>query len=475
MILEFTKINFFKLLRAFYLIIFFTLFIFTIVKYQANLAIYIFFSLVTLFCLFVSTSRKTKIIYFYIYFFLFFGFWFKYSLNYIYDFQYITVTGQFNFKDFDELNYIVTISTFIFISFYLPLLLNKNLLIFRFKNQETNLEFFFLKNKSKIITIFLLLLILMPLINYYFNFYARGLVPSLDKKVYYYIFNIWINYLSPSIIAYLVYFSFKNKNFWISSILLIEPLISSISILSRSIILVYYSYFLGIIKLVKIKINIKHLFYLTIFFFVFTIISNLAVYELRELRFNNAIKNSNNIIISSQNNKHEIKKNVYFKDIILNRFLGIDGIMAVSASGNQSFARLINSFKSQDIHEKRNYYEENYLFHNSNLNKIYLENNLIASTTPGIAAFLLYSGSEIFVFISIFFISLFLIKFQDILDDFFDNKIFVSILMFNLSFKIFHFGYAVNNSYLTLLAVILCIILIIILNKLAGLLNAKSK
>jgi len=473
MILEFTKINFFKLLRAFYLIIFFTLFIFTIVKYQANLAIYIFFSLVTLFCLFVSTSRKTKIIYFYIYFFLFFGFWFKYSLNYIYDFQYITVTGQFNFKDFDELNYIVTISTFIFISFYLPLLLNKNLLIFRFKNQETNLEFFFLKNKSKIITIFLL--ILMPLINYHFNFYVRGLIPSLDKKVYYYIFNIWINYLSPSIIAYLVYFSFKNKNFWILSILLIEPLISSISILSRSIILVYYSYFLGIIKLVELKINIKHLFYLTIFFFVFTIISNLAVYELRELRFNNAIKNSNNIIISSQNNKHEIKKGVYFKDIILNRFLGVDGIMAVSASGNQSFARLINSFKSQDIHEKRNYYEENYLFHNSNLNKIYLENNLISSTTPGIAAFLLYSGSEIFVFISIFFISLFLIKFQDILDDFFDNKIFVSIIMFNLSFKIFHFGYAVNNSYLTFLAAILCIILIIILNKLAGLLNAKSK
>ena len=137
------KINFFKLLRIFYLIIFFILFNFTIVKYQANLVIYIIFSLVTLFCLFVSTGSNTKIIYFYIFFFLFFGFWFKYSLNYIFDFKYINVTGKFDFSNFEQLNYVVIISTFVFISFYLPLFSIKNVLTYRFQNQEKNLGFFF--------------------------------------------------------------------------------------------------------------------------------------------------------------------------------------------------------------------------------------------------------------------------------------------------------------------------------------------
>ena len=48
-------------------------------------------------------------------------------------------------------------------------------------------------------------------------------------------------------------------------------------------------------------------------------------------------------------------------------------------------------------------------------------------------------------------------------------------MMFNISFKIFHFGFAVKNSYLTLFAVIFTIIFVIFINKLAGLLNAKSK
>ena len=314
----------------------------------------------------------------------------------------------------------------------------------------------------------------MPVINFNFNFYVRGLIPNEDKKIYYYIFNFWINYLSPCIIAYLAYFSFKSKNLWISPILLIEPLISSISILSRSIILVYYSYFLGIIKLVKIKINIKYLFFLMILFLIFAIISNLFVYEIRNKRFNDAIQTYNSKKISAHNNENGIEKSIYFNDIIFNRFLGIDGVMAVSSSGNQSFTKLIASLKNQDTHVKNNYYEKNYLFYNSNSNKIFLENNLISSNTPGIVAYLLYSGSEIFVFFAIFFISLFLIKFQNLLDNFFDNKIFISIIMYNVSFKIFHFGFAPKNSYLTFFAVIFTIIFVMLLNKLFRFLNERN-
>lgn len=471
--LNYERINFLKILRIFYLIIFFILFSFTAFKYQANLVIYIIFSLVTLFCLFVSTSRRTKIIYFYIFFFLFFGFWFKYSLNYIFDFKYINVTGKFDFSNFEQLNYVVIISIFAFISFYLPLFLTKNLLTYRFQNQEKNLGLFFSRNKSMIVPILLVILILMPLINLNLSFYTRGSMPDLDKKIYYYIFNTWINYLAPSIIAYLVYFSYINKNFWILAILLIEPLISSISIYSRLIILIYYSYFLGIIKLIKIKINKKYLFYLTVFFFIFAIISNLLIHELRERRFNNAIQTFSSDKTNSQ--YYEIKKGDYFIDIIFNRFLGVDGIMAVSTSGNQGFRKLIDSFSSQDIHTHSSYYEQNYLFIKSNNNKEFVKNNLISSHAPGIVSYLLYSGSEIFVFISIFIISFFLIKFQDLLDDFFDNKIFISIIMFNISFKIFHFGFAVKNSHLTFFAAIFTIIFVIFINKLAGLLNAKSK
>lgn len=468
------QINFLNLIRYSYLLIFITVFVMTITNYKSNIILYIIYSSIVLYCLLLSSKRQTKIFIFFVFFFLFFGLWFKLSINSFTNFKYLRNTGNF-FKsnyvfDTNNLDVVVQISMFSFLFFFLPLLIPRiKKKIFKFSNQEKNILSFYL-NYEKYLLIFLsVILIIIPILNIIFNFYQKGQIP--EKKNIYFFYNFWINYFAPCLLSYLIYFSCKNNNYKFFFIILIEPTLSAISAFSRWVILIYYVYFIGFIKS-QIIFKKKYVLLFLIGSIIFTIISNLNVYQSRENRFKQA---AIEFSVYLENNKnHEIKFNHYIKNIIFNRFLGTDGIMAVITSNNQSFKNLSMSLKSDDIFNKSSFYEKNYLFISSNDNKAFFKKNIISQNSPGIIAFLLFSGSQTFLYTLIFLISFVLLKLENILNILFKNKIFISVIMFHLVYKIFHFGFSPSNSYKFLIGISICIISPILINKLLGFLTWKK-
>ena len=465
--LNIEKINFFYLIRFFYLLIFSIILIPVIYNYKSNLILYIIFSLIILFALFISTDKKNNIVFNFIFFFIFFGFWFKYSLNYLLEFKYISNIGKFDFYDKNNLDYIIKVSIVSVLSFYLPFFLKIKFFNFNLYNHDNYIEYFF-KKKRKIISFFIyFLLISIPVLNFFFNFYEKGKNYDSDKKYFYYFFNFWINYFAPTLLSYIVFISIKFDNLKQLFILILEPLLSSISILSRWIILIYYSYFIGIISSINFKIKNLYLIYLILFFLISSLVSNFIVYELRELKLLKSyeIKTNLNKNSNQENIKEVVNKKHYFIDIFLNRFLGIDGVMAVTSSKNQSFTYFINGINFSEVPGKISYYEKNYLFKNTNDNKFFLKDNIISQNSPGIIAFLLFSGSEFFMCIMIFFITFFLIKLENILNLLFNNKIFVTFIMFSITYRIFHFGYDPLNSYKFFVSLCICLLSIVLINR----------
>jgi len=320
-----------------------------------------------------------------------------------------------------------------------------------------------------LLVLFSIILIVIPILNIFYNFYQRGQVP--ENKYLYYFFNFWINYFSPCLISYLIYLPFKNNNYKFFFIILVEPTLSAISSYSRWVVLIFYVYFIGFIKS-HITINRKYILLFLIGSIIFSILSNLNVYQLRENRFKKAEAEQSYSLINKK--VHHIPKQHYFRDIVFNRFLGTDGIMAVITSNNQSFKNLFMSFKSDDIFINTSFYEKKYLFKNSNNNKAFFKKKIISQNSPGIIAYLLFSGSHIFLYTVIFIISFVLLKLENVLNILFKNKIFISVIMFHLVYKIFHFGFSPSNSYKFLIGISICIISPIFVNKLLGFISWKK-
>ena len=145
--------------------------------------------------------------------------------------------------------------------------------------------------------------------------------------------------------------------------------------------------------------------------------------------------------------------------------------MSVDSSSNKNFNNL-KIAGTLVIYEYTSFYEKYYLKINTNDNEIFKTNNLISQNSPGIVGFLYYSGSYIFIFVFCFFIFLFIEIFEKILRSIFNNQLFISIIIFNLIYRVFHFGFAPSNFYKFFLSIIFsCLILIVINNSIKRLIK----
>ena len=86
------------------------------------------------------------------------------------------------------------------------------------------------------------------------------------------------------------------------------------------------------------------------------------------------------------------------------------------------------------------------------------------NTLPGIISFLYYTGSSVFLLLSIlliFFIFNFLESFLNYITD--NNLVFMCFISNLIATRLFHFGYAPKDSYLFLFSILLSILFLIIL------------
>ena len=481
-----------KLLLKFFRFFFYIFILITIASgtyfYIGNKIIFLIFGLLSNLIFLFVFSKKT---YFFEIFFgglLWLGFWYKSLIIIIFD--------NYNFKEgaggFINFNYNEQIqildNSFTTICYglagFLFASLIKNTLLNNFfdlkKNFKENIKFINIKILKFLLLIFIITYLIITSSNFFLGIYQRGILSSYQLHFSISAIYKWLLLFGfTSFIAFIFIYAFKSKLkiYLLSTTSIIETFITNISFLSRGMIFNLFAIFIGLYKSNKfydLKINLKFflIYLLSIMFFFY-----LSVITVNYLRANiffikkDPLQTDKETVQTEEitEQKSEIGKKYNtsrkalseFLSLSKTRWVGIDALVAVESFEGKSF-----EFFKQSFNDKFN--KNKYPFYEKNVQKrVKKQNNTIqyGITTPGIFAFSYYTGSKIFVFITIFFISFLLLNFEKIVFLIFNNLILCSILSQVLAYRLIHFGYMPQNTYMLLTSILITIIGLFLIKK----------
>ncbi len=482
-----------KLLLKFFRFIFYIFILTSIISgsyfYIGNKIVFLIFGLLSNFIFLFIFSKKT---YFFEIFFgslLWLGFWYKLLIIIIFDeYKFREGAGVFKSYSYNEQiqildNSLITICYGL--SGFLLACLIKNTLLNNFfdlkKNFQENNKFLNIKFLKFFLLIFIIIYLTITYSNFFLGVYQRGILPTYNLHFFISAIYKWLLLFGfSSFIAFIFIFAFKNKfNIYLLSITsIIETFITNLSFLSRGMIFNLFAIFIGLYKSNKfydLKINVKFfLIYLLsiIFFFYISVITvnylraNLFFIKIDTANVSEVDKlseteESKNLAIKKKYNTSR-KAFIEFLSLSKTRWVGIDALVAVESFEGKSFEFFKQSFNDEFNKNKYPFYEKNVQ------KRVKNQNNTIqyGITTPGIFAFTYYTGSQIFVFITIFLISFLLLNFEKFVFLIFNNLILCSMLSQVLAYRLIHFGYMPQNTYMLLTSILITIIGLFLLKKL---------
>jgi hypothetical protein len=476
-----------KLLLKFLRLFFYIFILITIISgtyfYIGNKIIFLIFGLLSNLIFLVVFSKKT---YFFEIFFgglLWLGFWYKSLIIIIFD-NYNFREGAGIFKNFDYNNQIQILdnsfaTTCYGLAGFLLACLIKNTLLNNFynlkKNFQKNNKFLNIKILKFLLLIFIITYLTITYSNFSLGIYQRGILPTYNTHFFISAIYKWLLLFGfISFIAFIFIFTFKSKLkiYLLSITSIVETFISNLSFLSRGMIFNLFAIFIGLYKSNKfydLKINIKFflIYLLSIIFFFY--LSVLTVNYLRANIF--FIKQDSKKTFQSDeiSDLGMVKKystiktgTKEFLSISINRWVGIDAMVAVESFEEKSFAFFKQSFADKFDKNKYPYYEKNIQ------KRVKSRDNSIryGITTPGIFAFSYYTGSQVFVFITIFLVSILLLTFEKLIFLIFNNLILCSVMSQVLAYRLIHFGYMPQNTYMLLTSILITIMGLFLLKKL---------
>ncbi len=476
------------LYKYFKIIIFLTLiilFYYGYINFVGSKFLYIFFSFVSNFLIFFAFRKNAIFFETFFSLLLWLGFWFKLTCTLIFtDGIFREGVGLFDYtsKSYNDtlIVCIVGIAAFIFAGYFREIFLfnyPKKLTFINFKNN------FFINRQKTIWTLFIVFFLLVSFFNFYFKIYQKGLLPIYDLNflisgIFKWLLIFGLSAISSILIFY--EFNYYKKFFFISSfIIFLETFITSLSLLSRGMIFNSTALLFGIYKLSKKtnKVNnIKYyLKFLSLILFLFYISASSVNYIRSNFYYigkSSKYINDNSIKIAADNKVNNLsssvnKINSEMLYLLINRWVGIDGVMAVtSKKGLLSFDFFNNSLKEKASPNTPTFYESNF-----NLDSVNMSNatnkykHVKGNTLPGIFAYLYYSGSNYFLFLSVFAIVLFGSYIEYVSFKLSSKNIIFSALIGQVvAFRLIHFGYLPSQSYLLFGSIILSIFLVYILN-----------
>jgi hypothetical protein len=439
-------------LGALFLFIFF----FNYENYVGNKFLFFLFNFLS-YVLFLTAIRKNASSFeFFLFILLILGFWFKFSCILYFD--------RFNFTegDFDlnNSNYdaaiILSITAFmacIFASFAREFIFKK-FFIKKVFIVKSKFFLFYTKYRHIILSFFVFFIIIVLSLNFFFKIYSKGLInnniPILIDRFFAWCLTYGISVLT-SLLIYIDFFITKTKSYFILGFF--ETFFVNISIYSRAFILYFFAYLRGFFKLTKFdnSILIKIIFLLFIFFLV-------------SFHYVSHLRNKFFIIKDEYNPITIVDTFSGLSSLMVNRWVGIDSALAVSQKKDRNFDFFLSSLKEEKEHQKQSFYIKHFLkgfVFDKNANK-----NLNTVILPGIVAFLYYSGSLIFVFLSIvaivFLCSLIEILFFRLS---FNNVILSSIIGFILAMRVAHFGYLPLNTVYFLFSLVVTLLFVYFFSK----------
>lgn len=465
------------------------IFAFTITRYDGNKFYYFNFSLISNFALFYGFRNKS---FFFDNFFsllLWLGFWFKLSIQItLMDSMFPEGAGNFDFKpsSYDD---VINIVNYGLLGFILGSFIREKFYFHKNINLQTShITNFYFQYRKVILLIFFSVIILFAILNLKFHLYQKGTIPSL-------ILPLKINYLFgwlltfgfasiSSLIIYAEFFSKIKKKFNGLVVGFLEVFISSISILSRAMIFNGFSLLLGYYRTKEIinkKINTKEIISYLMLLLILFFISLIVVSKLRQIQ-NFPIGHEvhsyiPSINLSSKNKVIEntiVETNKILKDInqilflIAGRWVGIEGIMSVYSLNEKSFKFFVKSFK-EEFDYNNSFYENKV---KKSFHKYKNEPKIYTVYTPGLFAYLFYTGSKFFLLSGVFFMTLIASIFEFVACKISRNNLIFSSLIGNiLAYRLAHFGYMPLNSYKIILALLMTIFFVYVILKILKKIN----
>jgi hypothetical protein len=423
------------------------------------------------FCLFLVAIKKNNCAFeFFTYFFFLLSFWFKF--NCILYFESIKITeGNFDLtiSNYDNATYIIIIvfAACICASFIKEFIVNKFNRKVEIKISDSFIVFY--KNyRFFIFFLFSLSLILIWSTNFYYKIYSKGLINDNITHFVKYFYSWSLTYglaVFTSFFIYIDFIIFKKSKIFIFGIF--ECFFTQMNIYSRSFLISFIAYLRGFLLLINIEKSkfLKHSVVKLIFLIL--IIFFLSIYFTTKLR-NSQFYETNKF--TKQTNFLSTFYDIF--SLSVNRWVGIDALLAVSQNKNLSFNFFLSAWHEERNIKKKSFYIDNF-FSRFDYNK-FEKRNLNIVITPGIVAFLYYSGSALFLFFSI----LFLILICSAIEMLFfyyslGNIILANIIGYALSVRFIHFGYIPFNTINFLLSFFITFFIIYFLTKIIQKKNFK--
>ena len=442
--------------------------------------------------------------------FLWLGFFYKLCVIIIFKTSFPEGGGAFSYsgKDFDNL---LKYSSIGILSFLIAsLLFNKifnNKRLF-YKIEINSLLFFYKKYRKYIFLVFFVLILFVGITNFYLGFYQKGLLETYKINFFFGAFLKWMLLFGlTSISCLLLEYEikvFKKLSIIVLFLFFFELAFTNLSLLSRSMIFggsavifsIYFNYENKILKNSLINSLVLNFIILFIIFalLIFPInkirnssyidalyfaeksakemleggeISNIEIKKIIESDISDEekIKIISRKIINTESQILDLNENVErIIFVIKNRFVGLDGVAAVTSYPKKNFNLLKRALSEEFDPNLYGFYQRTFVIPFENNNETSYRRSSkrhYGIIIPGILSFLSYPGSLFFLSISVLVIHFFCSSIEYSSRKLsFDSVVFSSFIGFVLGYRLIHFGYLPKQSYLILSAIILTILLI---------------
>jgi hypothetical protein len=438
---------------------------FSLLKYPGRGVVYILFS-IAFNGLLLAGFRKNKIFFdTFIGLFFWLGFWFKFSVILLFrGGSFPESTGNFDFSGaaFDHALLVssvgavaLIVASFIrgnYFSYAKSRVINDNRLILDVYKRYRNI----------ILTSFVFLFVMIAGTNVWLGIYQRGSVPQTIlpfglNGVYTWLLLFGLTSFS----AVFLDCEFKiNKNPYLVALLsVLETFCSNVSMLSRGMILNTSALILGVHEDQKTQgsfLNIRFKIIILTAFIVLFISSIFMVTIVRTYRF--SIDSTEISLPKTISGSYNMTSSIF-----VNRWVGIEGAMAVSSYQNLGWGLWVQSWQEKFSNTGTSFYDKEIA------KSWYADVNLLNHhfiSLPGILAFFYYPGSYIFLFFSMALLGIIGATIESTVYKLSGANIILCSLMAQvIAYRYAHFGYVPKQSYLLIGTIILNVFMIYFLNK----------
>lgn len=328
--------------------------------------------------------------------------------------------------------------------------------------------------RKLILFVFILLIIFVAVTNFKFSIYQRGTITGLVlpfgiNGIYKWLLIFGFSSFSAVLLNLELQLK-KDLSFTVMLISMMESFVSNVSMISRGMVmnsasLIYGTYASTCINKIKIK-TIKYAFFTVVFLTLF-VASIQITNSLRETLFYDSYQTTQ---------ANVLKKNQVKLGMFTDRWVGIEGILAVTSYPNLGWELFKKALNEKYDEHAISFYDKNLLKDTPYINTDRHKHHFMS--LPGYIAFLFYPGSYAFLFISIFSVSMFSVLLEFIAyKSSGENMIFAALISQTVAYRLTNFGYVPSQSYLLFGSILLTCTLLYLSRMLLGAghlkLNAK--